>query len=206
MNEEFLRMHNIESTTDALDQTFIVEEGKTLRILGVVKDFNYMSLRDKIDGFFFRYDPAKFVYANVKLNSTDIAHTMTKLDAAWKAIAEDNTFEARFLDDELDDALVSFTSMVKIFAFLGLLAVTISSLGLLAMVVFSAQNRIKEMGARKILGASTWGLTYTLSKTYIKLIAVSIMISVPFAYFFFDQVFLRMQHYRANIGFIEIAS
>ena len=203
VNQQFLVDFGISSTTEALDQVFQVD-GKDLRVLGVVKDFNYLSLREKIESFFFRYDPAQFQLANLKLQSTDILATISKLENTWNLIDSGKKFEARFLDDEMEEALVSFVSMVKIFGFLGLLAITISCLGLLAMVVFTTENRTKEIGVRKVMGANAARIAYALSGGFVKLLAISILVAVPIAYFMFDKVFLRIHHYRANIGITEI--
>ncbi len=204
VNEQFLVSFDLKNPSDALEQIFVVEGGKELRVLGVVKDFNYVSIRNKIESFFFRYDPDKYVYANLKLNSTEISATLGKLENTWKTVAEDDKFEARFLNDELQDALVSFISMVKIFGFMGLLAISISCLGLLAMVVFDSENRIKEMGVRKVLGASVFNIAYSLSGSFVKLLLIAVVIAVPITYFFFDKIFLRIHHYRDNIGITEI--
>ena len=202
VNETFLKKSGFKSPMEALDQSFLVE-GKELRIIGVVKDFNYMPLQEEINSFFFRYDPTQFMFANIKLRSTNIQETLAKIEASWNKITE-LKFEARFLDDELEASLVSFRSMIKIFGSLGLLAIIISCLGLLAVVISAAETRTREMGIRKIFGASVPNLAFVLSKGFLKLIVISVMIATPFTYFLFDKVFLRIFYYRTNIGFIEI--
>jgi putative ABC transport system permease protein len=204
VNETFLKKFGIDTPHDALDKSFIVDHTKSLRVIGVVKDFNFMPLQEAIGSFFFRYDPAQFNFANVSIKSADIHQTLTNLESIWNRIS-DQKFESRFLDDELEDALVSYRSMIKIFGFLGLLAITISCLGLLAVVISAAESRTREMGIRKILGASVPNLALSLSQGFLKLIAVAIMIATPFTWFLFDKIFLRIFYYRANIGFAEIA-
>jgi ABC-type antimicrobial peptide transport system permease subunit len=203
VNETFLEKFNLGSPHDALDKSFIVEGDKELRIRGVIKDFNYSRLQEKISSFFFRYAPDKFQIANVKLKSDDIHATLSKVETSWNKIS-DQKFEAYFLDDQLQQSLVSFVSMIKIFGFMGLLAITISALGLLAVVISAAETRIREMGIRKIMGATVLNLAMSLSKGFVKLIAIAVLISTPLTYLLFDQVFLRIHYYRANIGFTEI--
>jgi putative ABC transport system permease protein len=204
VNETFLKKFNLGTPHDALDKSLIVDKEKELRILGVIKDFNYSPLREEISSFFFRYDPTQFRLANIKLKSTDIHETMSKIEASWNKISEQK-FEAYFLDDQLEESLVSFVSMIKIFGFLGLLAITISALGLLAVVISAAESRTREMGIRKIMGATAGNLAASLSKGFFKLIGIAIAIAVPFTYLLFDQVFLKMHFYRTSIGFTEIA-
>jgi putative ABC transport system permease protein len=203
VNEKFLKKFQIESPLDAVDKEFNIE-GKLLRVRGVVKDFNFLALREDIDAFFFRDDPEKYGYANLRILTTDINQTLEKLETSWLSIAEERRFNAAFMEDELEEALVSFQSFIKIFGGLGLLAIIISCLGLLGMVVFTIENKIKEVGVKKVMGASVSQLVLDLSADFIKLLLYASIITVPIAYFMFDRLFLRMQHFRDNIGALEI--
>ncbi|MEO1051195.1 MAG: ABC transporter permease [Bacteroidota bacterium] len=203
VNEEFLKNFNLATPSEALGQAFLVN-GMELTILGVVKDFNHLPLRERISSFFFRYNPERLAFANVKLASGDIQETIEQLEGQWELISPTTKFEASFLEDDLNEGLVSFIVMAKVFGFLGLLAIIISCLGLLAMVVFNTESRIKEMGVRKVMGASVSQLAYILSRSFIKLILIATLIAVPLGYFFFDQVILRIHHFRAAVGAGEI--
>ena len=203
VNETFVRKFNLGTPHDALNRTLLVSD-KELRVVGVVKDFNYMPLREEIHSFFFRCDPAQFRYANVKLTSDNIPKTLARIERSWKTLSAQK-FEAHFLDDEMEASIIPFRNMIKIFGFLGLLTITISCLGLLAVVISAAESRTKEMGIRKILGATVPDLAISLSKGFLKLIGISILIATPVTYLVFDKVFLRMNYYRATIGATEIA-
>lgn len=204
VNETFLKKFDIGSPHEALDKSFLVNK-KELRIGGVIRDFNHSPLQEQISSFFFRYDPAQFRVASVKLTSDNIPETLKKVEASWNKVSAQK-FEAYFLDDQLQKTLVSFISILKIFGFLGILAITISALGLLAVVISAAETRTREMSIRKIMGASVSSLAITLSKGFFKLIVISVMIAVPFTYFLFDKLFLKIFYYRTSIGLIEIAS
>ena len=203
VNEQFLRDFDLPSPREAIGRTYLVED-KLLTIVGVVKDFNHMPLREKIGSFFFRCQPWRYSLANLKLSSTNIRQTLKELDNTWQAIAPGQKFRAQFLDDELEKGLAPLISVIKIFGFLGLLAISISCLGLLAMVVFVTESRNKEMGIRKVMGASVAQITFLLSGGFVKLIGWAVVIAVPVTYLFFDKVFLRIHHYRAVIGPMEI--
>jgi ABC-type antimicrobial peptide transport system permease subunit len=112
--------------------------------------------------------------------------------------------ESYFLESKLDESLVSFRVMIKIFSFLGGLAIIISCLGLLAVVISTAESRIKEMGLRKVLGATSGNLALVLSRGFVKLIIIAIMIATPIAYFLFEKIFLRLQYYRASVSWIDL--
>ena len=205
VNEEFLNDFKIASPHDAVGKSFLLDSGVYYNVAGVVRNFNFMPLQQQIEPFFFRYDPTQFRYANVKLHTNEIQQTLAGMETTWNTLSA-QTFEARFLDEELEEAMVSFRTMIKIFGFLGFLAITISALGLLAVVVSTAESRMREMGIRKVFGATSSDLSLSLSRTFMKLILIAIAIGTPVSYLFFDQVFLQMYYYRANIGFMEIFS
>jgi putative ABC transport system permease protein len=204
VNEEFLRRFKLAGPSEALNQTFILSDGSDVIVKGVVKDFHYLDLRAPIQSFFFRYDPTQWKYANVAISSTNIFADVSALESSWKKIGNGMRFEAKFFSDEIADAYSFYFSMIKICGFLGALAITISCLGLLGMVVFTVENRTKEVGIRKVMGATSAGVTVLLSKDFLKLMAISIMIAVPLTYLFFEKLYLNMQYYRAQVGILDV--
>lgn len=206
VNEEFLKTFKIPDAASALNQTFIVGDKEEVTVVGVVKNFHYMNLSEKIESFMFRYDPLAFNIANIKVASGDIFNTLSKMESTWKTIGEEKKFSAKFFDDEIADTYDFYFSMIKICGFLGLLAISISCLGLLGMVVFTVENRIKEIGIRKVMGANELNVTLLLSKHFIKLMLIAGVIAVPLTWLFFENVFLRRQYYKIDIGFFEIGT
>ncbi|MGE0772847.1 MAG: ABC transporter permease [Cyclobacteriaceae bacterium] len=204
VNETLVTEFGFGTASDAINQQLILADSSEVRIVGVVKDFQYMSLEDPIRSFFFRYDPEHFHYANLSIASDDIQGTMMKLNDAWDRVAEGRDFQARFFDDEIRDAYSFYTSVMKIFGYLGVLAISISCLGMLGMVVFNAESRVKEIGIRKVLGASSANLVYLLSGRFLKLMVIASMAALPIVYVLFDRVLLNLQYYRTEIGFLEI--
>ncbi|MBT1690158.1 ABC transporter permease [Dawidia soli] len=205
VNEEFLRVLKLGTAIEAVGKTVTLPDNKEiLTIRGVVKDFYYLLLNERIQSFFFRYDAEHAQVANVRIVSNDIFQTFTDMENTWKQLGAEAPFEARFFEDEIADSYVGYFSMVKICSALGVLAISISCLGLLGMVVYATENRIKEVGIRKIMGASTAQLVMLLSKSYFRLLALAVMIAVPCTYLLFDKVLLRIQYYRIDIGVAEI--
>jgi putative ABC transport system permease protein len=172
--------------------------------LGVLKDFHYMPLSEPIKSFLFRYDPKQFAYANVKIVSKDIHATLSALESTWKKINGNEKFDAQFFDDEIKDAYSFYFSMIKICGFMGFLAVSISCLGLLGMVVYTVETRTKEVGVRKVMGASSANIAVLLSRDYFKLMLIAAMIAIPITYVFFDKAFISVQYYKFDIGVLEI--
>jgi putative ABC transport system permease protein len=204
VNEQFEKRYGPKDQSTIIGKTFTLNDTTLLTVKGVVKDFHYAHLTDPIKPFFFRYDPSEYRIANIRVpSSEDIFTTVSKMEALWKKIEPNEKFESKFLVDEINDAYDFYFSMIKICGFLGLLAITISCLGMLGMVVFTVENKIKEIGVRKVMGASTMSITYILSRDFMKLLLVAAMIATPITFFLFDQ-FLQRQYFKMNIGVIEI--
>jgi ABC-type antimicrobial peptide transport system permease subunit len=130
--------------------------------------------------------------------------TIDRVRQAWEHVATGREFESFFLEDQLEESLVAMRSMMKIFGFLGVLAIVVTCLGLLAVVISASEGRIKEMGLRKVLGATTASLTLVLSRGYFKLIVISIMMGTPLSYFLFEKVLLKVHYYRASVGWLDL--
>lgn len=204
VNKEFLNQFKIATPADALNKTVFIPKVGELRIIGVVENFHYANLREPIQSFLFRYNPKQFNYANLKITSADTYTTMTNLEAVWKTLGGERKFEARFFDDEIEEAYSTYYFLIKICGFLGFLAITISCLGLLGMVIYTTETRTKEIGVRKVMGASTGAIALLLSKDYVKLMLIAAVIATPVTYFLFDAILSGTQYYQIQIGAIEI--
>lgn len=205
VNEETLKRFNIGTPESAIGQELAVGD-KKLKIVGVLKDFHYSKVSAPIKSFGFRYSPSGFDYVNIKVSTQDIQGFMTKLDAAWKSVDDVHPIQAQFYDDKIQEAYGELSGMVKIIGFLAFLAISIASLGLLGMVVFTTETRIKEVGIRKALGASDQSLLILLSRNFVWLLAISAALAVPSTYYLFDQVLFAEMAYRATIGWFELFS
>lgn len=206
VNEVFLKKLGISNAAEALDKSYTFPDIGELRIIGVVKDFHYTDLRMPIQSFVFRHDQKKFSYANVKIISTDMHTTFSEMEAAWKSIAGEKKFEARFFDDEIEEAYSIYYSMIKMSGFLGMLAITISCLGLLGMVVYATEVRTKEIGVRKVMGASARTIVVLLSKDYVKLMLLAALIATPLTYLIFNLLLFGSEQYPIGIGALEIVA
>jgi putative ABC transport system permease protein len=204
VNEEFLKAYKIPSPADAINMTFIIDDSVEVAITGVVKNFHYNNLREPIRSLIFRNDPSKFSYANLAVSSTDIYRSIEEMEEVWATLGSNEKFRSRFFADEIADTYSFYFSMIKICGFLGFLAITISCLGLLGMVVFTTENRMKELGIRKIMGATSWQLAMLLSKGFLKLMLIAALIAVPVTYILFDKFMLQIQYYRFEIGGAEV--
>ncbi len=207
VNEQVLKRFNIaqHDPHKALGEQILLSEGKKLTITGVVKDFHYGTVEDKIEPVIFRYssdEPGG--YLNVKITSHDLAASMAGIEQAWKEVDQVHPLDAAFYDDQIEQAYNQFIVMVKVIGFLAFLAVCIASMGLFGMVVFTTETRLKEISIRKVLGASEENLIFLLSKGFLWLLCLSALVAIPFTYLFFDQVVLTNFVYHQPIHISEL--
>lgn len=204
VNEAFFQHLQLTNPHDALGQLFVTPEGNEVRIIGVVKDFNYELLRSPIERFVLRYNPSRFKYANVKLSGEETLSTLLNLESKWKTFNTAQPFTAKFLDHEIEESYQRYTGMIQIYAYLSFLAISVSCLGLLGMVVYSTETRAKEVGVKKVMGASVRGLIYLLSKEYLRMMMIAAAIAFPIGYLFYNMLLAQVQFFHITVGFLDI--
>ena len=199
VNEEFLHAWQIANPIDALGKTFLVE-GKELEVIGVLKNFHFAPLQIPIKSFFLRTDPLQFVYANVKVASPDIHATLASMEKTWSKLNDTRKFEAHFFDDEMEEMNKFYWALLKMIGFLGLIAISISILGLLGMVIYTTETRTKEVGIRKVFGANEAGIIYLLSKDFLTLMVWAVGFAIPVSFLSFDNLLSEIQYYRVSLN------
>ncbi len=199
VNEEFVKIKGFENPQSSIGNSVIINDSVELTISGVMENFHFQNLSQKIEPLIFRNNKKYFNYANVKIVSDDITGSIIDLENEWKQLST-TKMQAKFFSDEIDEAFDIYTNVVKIFLFLGFLAITISCLGLLSMVVFSTQNRTKEVGIRKVMGAPVFNVTYLLTKDFFKLMILGALISIPISYMLFTVMISQQNAYSTGIG------
>jgi ABC-type antimicrobial peptide transport system permease subunit len=204
VNQKFVAALNVfGGRTDSL--RFVTSEGKHCKIVGILKDFNFEPLNEDIVPILFRYSLEHSNYALLTVAPDHIRATIADLDGIWSGIDQKIPFHCYFLNDEVDKAYKYIIASFKMFSFLSAMAISISCLGLLGMVAFNTENRTKEIAIRKILGATNKSLYYVLSKEFVNMIAIAIMLAVPLSYFFYDRLFLPLlMKNSAGLGIIEV--
>lgn len=135
----------------------------------------------------------------LKVNNKDYKSTISKINTIWKKQFVSYPFEYKFLDDEFNNTYKKEQQTSQILSFFSGLAIFITSLGLFGMITFMAEQRQKEIGIRKVLGASINSIVSLLSKDFLKLIFISIVIASPLAYYFMDK-WLTDFAYKTNIS------
>lgn len=201
VNEKLVQKLKFKSNEEALGQKFwIGMNGWTADIVGVVEDFNISSLREEITPMLItQYEPF-CEKANIKIRAgSDIPKTMAALTHAWKTAFPKGVFEFSFFDQQLEAQYKSESRLYSIFKIFSVLAMLISCLGLWGLVTLSAEQRVKEIGIRKVLGASVPNIVTLISKDFLILVSIAIVIASPLAYWGVHS-WLKEFAFRIDIG------
>lgn len=171
----------------------------TTRVIGVVEDFHLNSLHRVIEPLFIGNTPGNQNTLAVRITSDDIPQTVARLRDKWTEIYPDQPLDHFFLDESFDRSYQAEERLSAIFLSFSLLAVFIGGLGLFGMSAFTAEQRTKEIGIRKVLGASIGRIVALLSKEFLILVAVANVIAWPIAYYGMNR-WLQNFAYRDDIG------
>lgn len=178
---------------------------RKMTIVGVMKDFHYGNVDNLIEPNAFMYwTPEDRAIINVKIQSDDMLATMTRIEAAWKQVDPVHPFNAEFFDESIEEAYREFSTIIKIIGFLSILAISIASMGLFGMVVFITETRLKEIGIRKVMGATAVDLIYLLSRGFLMLLSISALIALPVTYIFFENFVLTKFPYHTPVQIAEL--
>jgi putative ABC transport system permease protein len=170
------------------------------KVIGVIKNFNFNSLYDKIGPIVFFLEDAPQDIITVRINPKNKEETLTGIEKMWAALNPGEPFKYDYLSDLLNLHYDADNKLQKIIGFFALISVFISLLGLFGLSSFIAEQFSKNIGIRKLLGATVGSLVYMLSKDFIRLIIIAFAVAVPIAWFFLDQ-WLDHFAYRISINF-----
>ena len=171
---------------------------KAWTIVGVIKDFNFNSLRDVVTpmGLFLREDRGDIA---LRINSNNIPRVIDQIENKWKAVAPGQPFAYSFMDDDFNALYLTEQRMGQISLSFSLLAICIACLGLFGLAAYAAEQRTREIGIRKVLGATMPNIITLLSGDFLKLVVIAALITFPFAWWAMDH-WLRDFAYRIDIS------
>jgi putative ABC transport system permease protein len=157
-------------------------------VVGVMADFHSESLHKPIAAYAFHDAPTEDLrYALVKMNTADLPGTMRQIEAAFRTALPHSAFEFRFLDEHLHSLYRRESRSASVVLVFSMLSIFVSCLGLFGLAAFMAEQRAKEIGIRKVLGATVAGITGLLAKDFLKLVLIAIVIASPVAYYFMNK-------------------
>jgi putative ABC transport system permease protein len=152
-------------------------------VIGVVKDFNFASLHSPIASFGMVMPFTEVSTILIKTTGGNIAETISTIEEDWKSVFKNAPFDAKFLDNELEQLYQQEARLSQLVSMFSILAIILACLGLYGLVAFSIQARLKEVGIRKVLGGSLKSLLFLLSKQFMVLILIAILIACPLVYY-----------------------
>ncbi|MFN8336030.1 MAG: ABC transporter permease [Cyclobacteriaceae bacterium] len=172
----------------------------TFRVVGVMENYHQVSLKEKIvpTAFFKKGKNQTLEHVVAKLSTTDIQNTLSQIEEKWKAINPDTPFEFVFLDARLQKQYSEDVRVGQIITVFTVIAIVISCLGLYGLSTYMAEQRFKEIGVRKVLGANVGQIVTLMSKEFVRLIVIAFAISVPLGIFIMNK-WLQGFEYKTNI-------
>jgi putative ABC transport system permease protein len=198
ISEAALEPLHFNNAIEAINQTLWVDDSLQMRIAGVVKDFYHRGLETPYRPLVFLNRTAELNYLNLRVEDRDDEAVTAYIKTAWKKINPGQNFEGGWLYDELYERKSAWGT-VSMLGFLALISVTLASLGLLGMVVYSTETRKKEIGIRKVMGASVTAIMALISKSFLRLVVIAGLIALPVSYtlgYFFLNLFAN----RVGVG------
>lgn len=171
---------------------------KALKIIGVVKNFHFESLHHNVGPLCFRLGKSTGI-ASFKVSTGNIKELVAKVESAWKKMAPGMPFSYRFLDEAFDNMYRVEQRMGKLALAFSILAIVVACMGLFGLATYAAEQRIKEIGIRKVLGASVSGIVEMLSVDFVKLVMVSAVIAFPISWWAMNK-WLTNFAYRIDIS------
>jgi len=159
----------------------VANSGAVFPIIGVVEDFNFETMRQQVGALAMQLGNSPSI-VSVKVNTTNMQGTMASISQVWKALSPGQPIRYTFLDENFANMYADVQRMASIFTTFAVLAIIIACLGLFGLSAFMAEQRSKEIGIRKVLGASISSITALMSKDFVKLVVIAIVVASPIAW------------------------
>ena len=202
VNESFTKKLGLKKPEDIIGKTVSMMDGLIkCPVVGVLKDFNDRSLRDNVAPLLIATNSTMYREASIKLSTTNMASAMQSIKKIWQQTFPGYVYEYRFLDDKIAGFYQQENQLSQLYKIFAAIAIFLSCLGLYGLASFMAAQRIKEVGIRKVLGATAGNIVYLFSKEFILLIAIAFAIATPIAWYFMHQ-WLQNYAYRIEVSWL----
>jgi putative ABC transport system permease protein len=201
INEVAVEKFDLKNAQDAIGETLYLEQDSTpFEVIGVVKNYNHQMMISSVEPMALRFDPEQFNLLQVKYRGEHAA-ALKSIETVWAKVNPGIKLDYKNFDDEIKLIYeLLFSDLVKVIGVMAFLAIAISCLGLLGMATYTTETRMKEISIRKILGSDNKSLVILLSKSFISVVIIAVVLAVPIAWFINTQ-WLQLIAYRTEIGF-----
>jgi putative ABC transport system permease protein len=190
INEAVLKYLGFKSPQDAIGKYIVSEMANKTIVTGVVQDFNYQSLKNEVGGYVYytmNNAPESLRTLLVRYNTQNLPPLIHQIEGDFKNNLPNSSFDFEFLDNRIQNMYASEQYMAKTATTFSMLAIFVACLGLFGLAAFIAEQRTKEIGIRKVLGASVGGVTKLLTADFLKLVVLSILIASPLGWFLMNK-------------------
>jgi putative ABC transport system permease protein len=205
VNETILRKLNVGNPEEAIGKQIRVGGNNTGTVVGVVKDFNNMTLRDAISPIVIFSSKRNYEMMAIKMDSHQIPEVMKNVELIWNSYFPENVYESTFMDDEIEKYYRSEQVMGTLFKVFASVIIFISFIGLFGLISFVAAQRTKEMAIRKVLGATTLELVKMLNTSFVVMVLIANLAGWPIAYIFISK-WLERYTYRIELSIWPFAA
>lgn len=200
VNESLMKSLGIKNPNEILNKEISIWGDKIkCPVVGVLRDFNDRSFRQDLAPLLITTNVTMYNQAGIKLATANISSTLQSVKTIWEQTFPNFVYEYKFLDDKIASFYKQENQLSQLYTIFSVIAIFLSCLGLYGLVSFMAVQRIKEVGIRKVLGASISSVIYLFSKEFIILVAIGFLIASPIAWYFMDK-WLQDYVYRINIS------
>ena len=174
---------------------------KYIPVIGVVKNFNFESLRNPVGPYIFCFQSDDFLwgYLTVKLSAQNYSKTINDIEKVWKEYTANAPLQYYFVDADFEQMYVQEKQNAKMAVIFSILAIFVAALGLFGLTSFTVEQRTKEIGVRKAMGSSVSGIYVVVSREIVILVSISALIAWPLIYYIADN-WLQNFYYRINPG------
>lgn len=197
VNETAVREFKWETPEKAIGKT-INREGKKGKVVGVIKDINFTSLTTPVSPLILEYNADQMSQLSIRFENADVEHILDKIEGTWNSMFPEKSFQFTFLDEQLNQQYQNFQNFGTIIQTFTIIAILIACLGVYGLVLFVVQRKVKEIGVRKVLGASVASILNLIYRDFALLIVIAFVIGTPVAWYFMDQ-WLENFSYRTSI-------
>jgi len=201
LNEAVVKSLGWNSSEDTVGKTWMLYGENKGKVIGVTKDYHFNSLHQQIIPLVICFNPYRFNYLSLRFKTGSVSETLSFIEDTWKELVPNEPFSYFFLDEDFDRQYRAEEQVQVIISLFTIMGLVIACLGLFGLASFSVEQRKKEIGIRKVLGATTPGMIVYFSREFTKWVIVSNIIAWPAAYFVMSR-WLQNFAYRISVGFV----
>jgi putative ABC transport system permease protein len=204
LNESAIKQYNI----DDIEHTRILQPSESgeftpHQVIGVVKNFNFESLRNPIQPYIFLFKTDDFLwgYLTVRLSGTNYSNTISEIENKWKEFVENTPLQYYFLDEDFNQMYIQERQNASLAVIFSILAIFIAALGLFGLTSFTVEQKTKEIGVRKAMGSSVAGIYFVISREIVILVSISALLAWPIIYYIAGK-WLENFYYRTGLSLL----